>query len=127
MSWLQDLIVFFVAFPFVLALIAVVIMSMRSKMTKQNVMWMIDGTAAIFWFSIMSLLEVRDPGAEPWMWFVGGVIVLVGLLLALQYRVRGKVNVFRVLRGVWRVGIPVSFIMYIWTIVTVISENMDRV
>ena len=127
MSWLQDIIVFFVAFPFMIALIAVFIMVMRSKLTKQNIKWMIDGSAAIFWFSIMTLLEVQNPGSEPWIWFIGCFIVLVGVLLSLQYRVRGKIDVFRVLRGVWRVGIPISFIMYIWTIVAVISDNMDRV
>jgi Protein of unknown function (DUF3397) len=126
-GFLQDLVVFFVAFPFLIGIILLLILALRSNLSKKSILFLVDFSAACFWFSIMSLMEVRNPDAEPWMWFVGCAVVLIGLLLALQYRVKGKVDVVRVLRGVWRVGIPVSFLMYIWMIITVIGEKMDQV
>jgi Protein of unknown function (DUF3397) len=127
MSIFNDLLAFVLAFPFVATVIFGVIAYWTSAPPKRSVILIVDGSGVFFWVSILALFKVRDPGSEPLIWLLGIFIPLAAGLFFLQYKIRGKIDPFRVFRSIWRVGFLVSIIMYFWLITDTIGMYMDMV
>ncbi len=127
MNFFNELLGLIIAFPFFIVLLLIAYASFRKKESKKTVFMIVDGSALFFWVSIISLFEVRDPQGEPLIWVFACFMLLSGMIMALQYRIRGKIDIMRVLRSIWRIGFLVSIVMYVWLITDTISMYMDMV
>jgi hypothetical protein len=127
MEFLNDLLAFVIAFPFVATVLFGGIAYWTSATPKRSVNLIVDGSGVFFWFSILALFKVRNPGSEPLVWLLIIFGVLAGLMLFLQWKIRGKIDPIRVLRSIWRIGFLVSIFMYVWLITDTIGMYMDMV
>jgi hypothetical protein len=127
MEWLNDLFSFLIAFPFLITFLLGWIAFWRSVKPKTSVILIVDGSGMFFWLSIVALLKVRDPESDPFLLILAIFILLAGLLFALQYRIRGKIDVVKVVRSIWRLGFIVSLFIYVWLITSTIGMYMDMV
>lgn len=122
MNFISDLFAVFSGLPFVSFLIILIVFSFFLPKNKAF-LFAIDLTNILLIISITAMYRMSFDSRMGVWWILLLYLILAGLLGGLQARLRGSVDIRRLIKAVWRLGFFVLSIVYLVYLVLGIVSN----
>lgn len=122
-QFLANVFAAFATLPFITFFVIYFVAYIRTKSKKESVRWAVHITMLLLLFTVSQMFKAITGSAAGFWWMIIVLVIIAGLVLFLQWKIRQQIQLGRVVRSVWYAGfllfslayfilIPVGIIFY---------------